>query len=96
MTKYLADDVLTAVANLKPLADELGLTMAQFALAWVLQNPNVSSAIVGATKPQQITDNLKAVGVKIPQEIMQKVTEILAPVAVFDPRETKAPEGRLV
>ena len=96
MTKYLADDVLTAVANLKPLADELDLTMAQFALAWVLQNPNVSSAIVGATKPQQITDNLKAVGVKIPQEIMQKVTEILAPVAVFDPRETKAPEGRLV
>lgn len=94
--KLLTDDVLTRVQQLKPLADELGLTMAQFALAWVLQNKNVSSAIVGATTPEQITSNLGAVGVKIPKEIMDKVTELMAPIAVTDPRETKAPETRLV
>ena len=95
MAKYLTDDVLTRVQQLRPLADELGLTMAQFALAWVLQNDNVSSAIVGATTPEQITSNLGAVGVEIPAEIMAKVTEILAPVAVTDPSETKAPVTRL-
>ena len=96
MGKYLSDDVLTRVQQIKPLADELGLTMAQFALAWVLQNDNVASAIVGATRPEQITSNIAAAGVDIPQEVMHKVSEILAPVAVFDPAETKAPETRLV
>lgn len=96
MGKYLSDEVLTRVQLLKPLAEELGLTMAQFALAWVLQNDNVASAIVGATKPEQITSNIAAAGVEIPAEIMAKVSEILQPVAVFDPRETKAPETRLV
>ena len=96
MGKYLSDDVLTRVQEIKPLADELGLTMAQFALAWVLQNDNVASAIVGATKPEQISSNIAAAGVEIPEEVMQKVSEILAPVAVFDPAETKAPETRLV
>ena len=96
MGKYLSDEVLTRVQLLKPLADDLGLTMAQFALAWVLQNSNVASAIVGATKPQQIASNIAAVGVEIPAEIMAKVAETLEPIAVFDPRETKAPETRLV
>jgi len=94
--KWLSDDVLTRVQQLKPLADELGITMAQFALAWVLQNKNVSSAIVGATSPEQITSNIGAVGVEIPTEIMNKVTEILQPVIVSDPAETRAPEARLV
>lgn len=94
--KWLTDEVLTRVQQLKPLADELGITMAQFALAWVLQNKNVSSAIVGATSPEQITSNIGAVGLEIPQEIMDKVTEILAPVIVSDPKETRAPEARLV
>jgi len=96
MGKYLSEEVLTRVQLLKPLADDLGLTMAQFALAWVLQNKNVASAIVGATKPEQIASNIAAVGVEIPVEVMAKVSEILEPVAVFDPRETKAPEARLV
>ena len=96
MGKYLSDEVLTRVQQLKPLADDLGLTMAQFALAWVLQNSNVASAIVGATKPEQIASNIAAVGVEIPAEVMAKVAEILESVAVFDPRETKAPETRLV
>ena len=96
MGKYLSDEVLTRVQLLSPLAEQLGLTMAQFALAWVLQNDNVASAIVGATKPEQISSNIAAVGVEIPEEIMNQVSEILSPVAVFDPRETKAPEARLV
>ena len=96
MGKYLSDDVLTRVQLLAPLAKELELTMAQFALAWVLQNDNVASAIVGATRPDQITSNIEAVGVEIPAEIMQKVSEILSPVAIFDASETKSPEARLV
>ena len=96
MGKYLSDDVLTRVQLLAPLAKELELTMAQFALAWVLQNDNVASAIVGATRPDQITSNIEAVGVEIPAEIMQQVSEILSPVAIFDPNETKSPEARLV
>lgn len=94
--KWLTDEVLTKVVELKPLADELGITMAQFALAWVLQNKNVSSAIVGATSPEQITSNIGAVGVEIPQEIMERVTEILQTVIVSDPQETRSPEARLV
>ena len=96
MGKYLSDDVLTRVQLLAPLAEKLELTMAQFALAWVLQNDNVASAIVGATRPEQISSNIAAVGVEIPEEVMQQVSEILSPVAVFDPKETKAPEARLV
>ncbi len=96
MGKYLSDEVLTRVQLLVPLAEKLELTMAQFALAWVLQNDNVASAIVGATRPEQISSNIAAVGVEIPEEVMQQVSEILSPVAVFDPRETKAPEARLV
>jgi aryl-alcohol dehydrogenase-like predicted oxidoreductase len=96
MGKYLSDEVLTRVQLLAPLAEKLELSMAQFALAWVLQNDNVASAIVGATRPEQISSNIAAVGVEIPEEVMQQVSEILSPVAVFDPRETKAPEARLV
>jgi len=96
MGKYLSDEVLSRVQKLEPLAQALNLTMAQFALAWVLQNDNVASAIVGATKPEQISSNIEAVGVEIPADVMKQVSEILAPVAVFDPRETKSPEARLV
>ena len=94
--KLLTDEVLTKVQELKPIAEELGVTMAQFALAWVLQNKNVSSAIVGATTPDQIKSNLGAVGLEIPEEVMAKVTNIFASIAVTDPKETKSPEARLI
>jgi aryl-alcohol dehydrogenase-like predicted oxidoreductase len=96
IAKYMTDDALTAIQRLKPLAESLGLTMAQFGLAWVLANPNVSSAIVGASKPEQISDNVKAVGVEIPTEIMNQVDQILAGLIVSDPSETKSPPARLV
>lgn len=94
--KLLTDEVLTKVQELKPIAEELGVTMAQFALAWVLQNKNVSSAIVGATTPDQIKSNLGAVGVEIPTDVMNKVTDIFSSIAVTDPKETKSPEARLI
>ena len=92
--KFMTDDVLTRVQNLKPLAEELGLDLAQFAVAWVRQNPNIAAAIVGASRPEQIASNAKAAGVKIPAEIMAKVDEILGDVVVTDPELTKSPETR--
>lgn len=96
MGDFMKDDVLSAVQNLVPLAKELDLTLAQLGLAWVLQNPNISSAIIGASKPEQVHDNVKAVGVEIPTPIMEKVDRILAPFIVSDPSETKSPPARLV
>jgi aryl-alcohol dehydrogenase-like predicted oxidoreductase len=93
--KFMSDATLTKVQGLKPLADELGISMAQFAIAWVLQNKNVSAAIVGASKPEQITSNLEASGVVIPAEIMAKVDQVLDDVIERDPSKTKSPEGRL-
>ena len=93
--KFMTDDVLTRVQQLAPLAKEVGLDMAQFAVAWVLQNDNVSAAIVGASRPEQISSNVKAAGVKLPAEIMKQVDQILGDVVVTDPSNTKSPEGRL-
>ena len=64
------DDVLTRVQDLRPIADGLGLSMAQLAIAWVLQNDNVAAALVGASRPEQVHDNVKAAGVRIPAEAM--------------------------
>ena len=90
------DDVLSRVQQLKPIADGLGLTMAQLALAWVLQNGNVASAIVGASRPEQISSNIAAAGVKLSADVMAKIDEITLPIAETDPALTTAPEKRLV
>ena len=71
---WMRDEVLTAVQNLRPIAEKEGLTLAQLAVAWVLQNPNVSSAIIGATKPAQIKENVKASGVKLSTETMKAIS----------------------
>lgn len=92
--KFMGEATLTAVQNLRPLAEGLGLTMAQFALAWVLQNQAVSAAIVGASRPEQIKDNLGASGVEIPADVMSKVDEVLAGVYMTDPSLTKSPAER--
>ncbi|HEY2795987.1 MAG TPA: aldo/keto reductase family protein [Micromonosporaceae bacterium] len=94
VSAWLRDDVLTAVQKLRPIADGVGLTMAQLAVAWVLQNPNVSSAIVGATRPEQLRDNVKASGVKLDADTMKAVDEITDPVATRDPAETQSPANR--
>ena len=96
MSRLLEDTVLSKVQELRPLAEECGATMAQFSLAWTLKNPNVTSAIVGATKPEQITSNIGALDIEISDDLMMRAAEILQPVAVFDPAETKSPPARLV
>ena len=74
--------------ELKPIAEELDLTMAQLAVAWVLQNDNVAAALVGASRPEQVTENVKAAGVKIPAELMAKIDDALGDVVVRDPSLT--------
>ncbi|MEY3722891.1 MAG: hypothetical protein RLZZ35_761, partial [Actinomycetota bacterium] len=77
ISRWMRDEVLSAVQNLKPIADANGLTLAQLAVAWVLQNPNVSSAIIGATKPSQIKENVKAAGIKLDTETMKAIDRAL-------------------
>jgi aryl-alcohol dehydrogenase-like predicted oxidoreductase len=83
------DDVLERVQGLRPVADELGLTMAQLAVAWVLQNENVASAIIGASRPEQVAENVKASGVTIPAELLARIDEVLGDVVVDDPARTE-------
>ncbi len=92
--RMLRDDVLRRVQELRPVAADHGLTMAQLAVAWVLQNPNVSSAIVGASRPEQIRDNVKASGVKLDGDTMRRIDEILDPVVERDPGKTVSPTSR--
>lgn len=75
-----SDTTLTAVQGLKPIAARLDITLAQLAIAWVLREPNVSSAIVGASRPQQVDDNVAASGVNIPEDELAGIDRILAPV----------------
>ncbi|MEO3871441.1 aldo/keto reductase family protein [Nonomuraea sp. B12E4] len=94
ISRFMNDDVLTRVQELKPIAADLGLTMAQLAIAWVLQNPNVSSAIVGATRPEQVSDNVKAAGVKLDDEVLRRIDEALGDIVERDPAKTVSPRNR--
>jgi len=91
ISRWLRDDVLTAVQNLEPLAKEADLSLAQLAVAWVLQNPNVASAIIGASRPEQVTENVKAAGVKLDADLLVKIDEVLEGVIESDPRLTMTP-----
>jgi aryl-alcohol dehydrogenase-like predicted oxidoreductase len=95
--RFLADDVLEAVQRLKPIAADAGLTMPQLAIAWVLANPNVSAAIVGASRPEQLEDSVKASGVALDPAVKAAVDEALADVAITDPQKTyeSSPKARL-
>jgi voltage-dependent potassium channel beta subunit len=94
ISRFMNDDVLTRVQELKPIAADLGLSMAQLAIAWVLQNPNVSSAIVGASRPDQVRDNVKASGVKLEAAVLQRIDEVLGDVVERDPSKTVSPRTR--
>lgn len=86
--RFMNDEVLTAVQKLKPIAEEAGLTMPQLAIAWVLQNTNVAAALVGASRPEQLEDSVKASGVVLDEGTMSAIADALAPVAVTDAEET--------
>jgi voltage-dependent potassium channel beta subunit len=91
---FLTDAILGRVARLRPVAEEAGLSMAQLAIAWVLQNPGVSAAIVGASRPEQVRENVKASGVRLPGEVMRGIDDALGPVIERDPARTVSPPAR--
>ncbi|QIM20615.1 aldo/keto reductase [Phycicoccus sp. HDW14] len=95
--RFMDDDLLTRVQRLQPIADEAGLTMAQLAIAWVLQNDNVAAALVGASRPEQVESNVAAAGVKLEASAMSAIDEALGDVVVRDPGQTAAnsPKGRV-
>lgn len=92
--RWMSNEVLTGVQQLKPIAEEAGLTMAQLSIAWVLQNKNVASAIMGASRPEQIEKNVAAAGVKLDAGIMAKIDVAIGSLAERDPAQTKSPASR--
>ncbi len=94
--RFLNDDVLTRVQMLQPVADEVDLSLAQLAVAWVLQNDNVAAALIGASRPEQVKENVRAAGVTIPPELMGRIDEVLGDVVERGPGKTAemAPKGR--
>ena len=92
--RYLRDDVLEAVQRLKPVADDAGLSLAQLAVAWVLQNQNVASAIIGASRPEQVAENVKAAGVRLDNDALKAIDTALGDIPEKDPAQTTSPEQR--
>lgn len=86
MDRYMSDEVLTAVQRLTTTADAAGLSMAQMALAWVLRRPELASAIIGASRPEQVTANASASGIKLPEQALKEIDEALADVIIREPR----------
>jgi len=94
ISRWMRDEVLSAVQKLKPIAESVDLTLSQLAIAWVLQNPNVSSAIIGATKPAQIKENVKASGVKLSERTMREIDQLLGSLPEKNPAKTESPRPR--
>lgn len=94
ISRWMRDDVLHAVEGLAPLAAEAGLSPGQLAVAWVLQNPNVSAAIIGASRAEQVRDNARAAGVRLEPELMRRIDETLGTAVETDPAHTASPPRR--
>ena len=94
ISRWMNDDVLAGVQKLQPIADEAGLTMGQLAVAWVLQNPNVAAAIIGASRPEQVTSNVQAAGVELKPDILARIDDAVSSLAERDPAKTHTPESR--
>jgi aryl-alcohol dehydrogenase-like predicted oxidoreductase len=91
ISRWLNDDVLGRVQQLLPIAEDAGLSLAQLAVAWVLQNSNVSAAIIGASRPEQVTENVKAAGVVLEEAALKRIDEVLEGVVERDPAKTQSP-----
>jgi aryl-alcohol dehydrogenase-like predicted oxidoreductase len=91
---WLREEVLESVEKLQPIAQDMNLTMSQLAIAWVLSNPNVSAAIVGASRPEQITENAKAAGLTLPEDVLSAIDYALGDLVKTDPALTVSPESR--
>jgi aryl-alcohol dehydrogenase-like predicted oxidoreductase len=94
IANFMTDSLLTRVQQLKPVAEEAGLSLAQLAIAWTLQNPNVSAAIIGATRAEQVRENVKAAGVKLDPALMTRIDDVLGPEIVRDPEQVESPAAR--
>jgi aryl-alcohol dehydrogenase-like predicted oxidoreductase len=94
ISRWMRDEVLEAVAKLKPIAEGLDLTMSQLALAWALANPNVSSVIMGASKPSQVKENVKASGVKLSTQTLSEINKALGSIPETNPERTESPNPR--
>jgi aryl-alcohol dehydrogenase-like predicted oxidoreductase len=94
IAQYMTHDILSRVQRLRPVADEAGLTLAQLAVAWTLQNPNVAAAIVGSSRPEQIRENVQGAGCRLDQEVLRQIDEIFAEQIVIDPSKTASPAMR--
>jgi aryl-alcohol dehydrogenase-like predicted oxidoreductase len=94
ISRWMRDEVLETVQKLQPIADSVDLTMGQLALAWALQNKNVASVIMGATKPSQVKDNVKASGVKLEPATMRAIDEALGSLPERNPEKTVSPNPR--
>ncbi len=94
ISRWMTDEVLGTVQKLVPIAEQAGLSVAQLALAWVLQNPNVSAAIIGATRPEQVQENAKAAGVQLDAGVLKAIDEVLDPIVERDPERTESPAQR--
>ena len=92
--RWMDEETLTRIQALEPVASDLGLTMAQLAVAWVLQNDNVASAIIGASRPEQVTDNVRASGVRLEPDVLKRIDEALGDVVQRDPSRTQSPTSR--
>ncbi|WP_416396220.1 MULTISPECIES: aldo/keto reductase family protein [unclassified Curtobacterium] len=92
--RFMRDEVLEAVQRLQPVADQAGLTLAQLAIAWTLQNENVASAIVGASRPEQVTDNVKAAGVRLDADALAAIDQALGDIPERDASKTVSPASR--
>jgi 1-deoxyxylulose-5-phosphate synthase len=84
MDRFRSDQVLEAVQRLRPIAEGLGITMAQLAIAWVLREPNVAAAIIGASRPEQVEDNAAASGIELDEETLAAIDDAVADVVVYD------------
>jgi len=94
ISRWMRDSLLAKVQQLKPIADEAGLSLAQLAVAWTLQNPDVSAAIIGATRPAQVRENVKAAGVKLDAGLLRRIDEVLGDDIERDPARTASPAAR--
>jgi voltage-dependent potassium channel beta subunit len=94
ISRLLTDELLGRVQQLIPVAEQAGLSLAQLAVAWTLQNPAISAAIIGATRPEQVRENVKASGVRLDPAILAKIDDILGDQIVTDPAYTSSPRKR--
>ncbi len=94
ISRLLTDELLSRVQQLKPIAEQAGLSLAQLAVAWTLQNPAVSAAIIGATRPDQVRENVKASGIRLDPAVLRQIDDILGDQIVTDPAYTASPRKR--